>query len=88
MSGGRGAPRASAGRLRLRGSVHVRTLVGFEVPTTPNLTSVVRMSGYAPGTGQAPGHPLSDLSRPMSGAYCFAPSLDVLSELAGPDVDR
>jgi deferrochelatase/peroxidase EfeB len=27
-------------------------------------------------------------SRSVSGAYYFAPSLDVLNELAGPDVDR
>jgi putative iron-dependent peroxidase len=31
---------------------------------------------------------LTDFSRPVSGAYYFAPSLDVLNELAGPDVDR
>ena len=30
----------------------------------------------------------TDFSRPVSGAYYFAPSLDVLNELAGPDVDR
>ncbi len=28
---------------------------------------------------------LTDFSRPVSGAYYFAPSLDVLNELAGPD---
>ena len=28
---------------------------------------------------------LTDFSRPVSGAYYFAPSLNVLNELAGPD---
>jgi deferrochelatase/peroxidase EfeB len=28
---------------------------------------------------------LSDFSRPVGGAYYFAPSLDVLNELAGPE---
>jgi hypothetical protein len=31
---------------------------------------------------------VSPTSRAVSGAYYFAPSLDVLNELAGPDVDR
>jgi putative iron-dependent peroxidase len=31
---------------------------------------------------------LTDFSRPVSGAYCSAPSLDALDVLAGPDVDR
>jgi hypothetical protein len=30
---------------------------------------------------------LTDFSPPLSGAYYFAPSLDALNELAGPDVD-
>jgi hypothetical protein len=48
--------------------------------------------GVAPSSRPSPGEGardrLTDFLRPVSRAYYFAPSLDVLNELAGPDVDR
>jgi deferrochelatase/peroxidase EfeB len=38
--------------------------------------------------GTAEEHGPTDFSRPVSGAYYFAPSLDVLNELAGADAGR
>ena len=46
---------------------------------------LARMFGTA---GDAVRDRLTDFSRPVSGAYYFAPSLDVLNELAGSDADR
>ena len=38
-------------------------------------------------TGDGVRDRLLDFSRPVSGAYYFAPSLNVLNELAGPETD-
>lgn len=41
-----------------------------------------RMFGTAPGG--APNR-LTDLSHPVTGSYCFAPSLNTLNDLGGPE---
>ncbi len=38
-------------------------------------------------TGDGVRDRLLDFSRPVSGAYYFAPSLNMLNELAGPETD-
>jgi hypothetical protein len=59
-------------------------------------STVFKLGGIAPprdptdrrDAGDGVRNRLTDFSRSVSGAYYFAPSLDVLNELAGPDVDR
>jgi putative iron-dependent peroxidase len=64
---------------------HGLYFVAFSAQRSRYDRMLARMFGTA---GDGVRDRLTDFSRPVSGAYYFAPSLDVLNELAGPDVDR
>ena len=64
---------------------HGLYFVAFSAERSRYDRMLARMFGTA---GDGVRDRLTDFSRPVSGAYYFAPSLDVLNELAGTDVDR
>jgi putative iron-dependent peroxidase len=64
---------------------HGLHFVAFSAQRSRYDRMLARMFGTA---GDGVRDRLTDFSRPMGGAYYFAPSLDVLDELAGPDADR
>jgi len=64
---------------------HGLYFVAFSAERSRYDRMLARMFGTA---GDGVRDRLTDFSRPVGGAYYFAPSLDVLNELAGPDVDR
>ena len=76
-------------RLIRPGEDHFEIRVGGDeaifIHSKPAAGMLARMFGTA---GDGVRDRVTDFSRPVSGAYYFAPSLDVLNELAGPDVDR
>jgi putative iron-dependent peroxidase len=61
---------------------HGLYFVAFSADRSRYDRMLARMFGVA---GDGPRDRLTDFSRPVSGAYYFAPSLNALAELAGPD---
>ena len=64
---------------------HGLYFVGFQRRSTPVRPGC--WSACTDGTDDGIRDRLTEFSRPVSGAYYFAPSLDALNELAGPETD-